>query len=98
MEALASKTYPVFVEKLLEYDVLLIDLFEEIGGKGSTTEEFLHLFKTLLQKGVSIAVSICIRANKPTDLELYHIVSNSSLCEHQHVVCLGTEQAKIMEM
>lgn len=98
IEAIENKTYSRFVERFSEYAVLLVDLFEDIGGKGATTDEFLHLFRALLKQGVSIAVSICIRANKPTDAELYRIVSNSSLSECQHAVCLGIEKAKIMEM
>ena len=86
LESFQAKAYPAFVNRLAEYDILLVDQLEELGDKYTTREEVIHLFRELLGRGVSVAVSICIRTNNPMDTELYETFESHSFSENQYAV------------
>ncbi|MFZ2620225.1 MAG: chromosomal replication initiator protein DnaA, partial [Alphaproteobacteria bacterium] len=57
IRALQDKTTMSFKETLRKVDVLMIDDFQFIAGKGATQEEFFHTFNALISAGKQIILT-----------------------------------------
>ncbi|NLW79991.1 MAG: hypothetical protein GXY32_11375 [Ruminococcaceae bacterium] len=86
LDALKDDSYSFsgFLDAFAQYDALLVDQLEDIGGKETCMEEFMHLIRGLLSRGVSVAVALCLRAGRQEDAALYQLLWRRPLCERQY--------------
>lgn len=94
LEKILSKTYLDCAMELAEYNMVLIDQFEDIGKKQSTQQTFLSLITSLLRQNVSVAIALCLRASKATDNELHRLVLFHSFGEQQYHVIISPVQSQ----
>lgn len=66
VKALRYKDTTAFKEQFRSVDVLMVDDFQFMGNKGTTQDEFLHTFCSLVEEGKQVIIA----ADKsPTDLD-----------------------------